>query len=154
MLYNGMIHPIVGFPIRGAIWYQGEGNTAKAWQYHRLLTDMIRCWRWDWGQGDFPFLIAQLANYKAAANYQDASLWARLREAQLQTLSEPATGLAVTIDIGEAADIHPQNKTDVGRRRATSGPVGLVGHLRAAGCGIRPAVCRNDPRRLNDPTAF
>jgi len=118
ILYDSMIAPLIPYGLRGAIWYQGEGNTGKPWQYHRLLTDMIRCWRWDWGQGDFPFLIVQLANYKPAANYQDASLWARLREAQLQTLSEPATGLAVAIDIGEGGDVHPKNKADVGARLA------------------------------------
>jgi len=118
ILYDSMVAPLIPYGVRGAIWYQGESNAANASQYRRMLTDMIRCWRWDWGQGDFPFLIVQLANYMPPSDYDEGSAWARLREAQLKTLSEPATGLAVAIDIGEAEDVHPQNKADVGRRLA------------------------------------
>lgn len=118
ILYDSMIAPLIPYGLRGAIWYQGESNLHNGAQYQRLLTDMIRCWRWDWGQGDFPFLIVQLANHLAAASYDDGSTWAILREAQMKTLAEPGTGLAVTIDIGDAADIHAPNKTDVGRRLA------------------------------------
>jgi len=79
---------------------------------------MIRNWRLDWGQGDFPFLIVQLANYRSPVEYEQGSDWARLREAQSQVLDEPGTELAVTIDIGDAVDIHPKNKKDVGERLA------------------------------------
>jgi sialate O-acetylesterase len=83
-----------------------------------MMTSLIRDWRHAWGQGDFPFLVVQLANYMQPGEYQDRSAWARLRDAQFETLSEPGTGLAVAIDIGEAIDIHPKNKRDVGERLA------------------------------------
>ncbi|MFA5865762.1 MAG: sialate O-acetylesterase [Phycisphaerae bacterium] len=113
VLYNGMIHPIIPFGIRGVIWYQGESNSYRAFQYRRLFPLLIHSWRRDWGQGDFPFLFVQLPNYGGARAYT----YAELREAQLLTLKTvPNTGMAVTIDIGEANDIHPQNKQDVGYR--------------------------------------
>lgn len=118
MLYDNMIHPLIPYAIGGAIWYQGESNADNAGQYRGMLTAMIRDWRRAWGQGDFPFLQVQLANYLPASPYQEGSTWARLREAQLLACSEPATGLAVTIDIGEETDIHPHNKQDVGNRLA------------------------------------
>ena len=118
MLYDNMIHPLLPYAVGGAIWYQGESNVANAGHYRDMLTAMIRDWRRAWGQGNFPFLIVQLANYMKSAAYQDDSGWARLREAQFQTLAEPATGMAVTIDIGDALDIHPTNKRDVGHRLA------------------------------------
>lgn len=118
-LYNGMIVPLCPFAIRGAIWYQGEGNAGRAYQYRTLLPAMIECWREAWNQGDFPFLVVQLANYMAVqTDPNEASAWAELREAQAMVLSKPNTGLAVTIDIGEADDIHPKNKQDVGWRLA------------------------------------
>jgi sialate O-acetylesterase len=118
ILYDNMIDPLRPYAIRGAIWYQGESNTANAADYGRLLVSMIRDWRHAWGQGDFAFLTVQLANYTAPAAYQAQSSWAVVREGELQALSEPATGLAVAIDIGEANDIHPRNKRDVGARLA------------------------------------
>jgi len=118
ILHESMIAPIQPFAHRGAIWYQGESNAGRASEYRSLLADMMRNWRLDWGQGDFPFLIVQLANYRSPADYEQGSDWARLREAQLQVLDEPGTALAVTIDIGDAADIHPKNKRDVGERLA------------------------------------
>ena len=111
-----MIHPLMPYAIRGTIWYQGEGNAPRAYQYRKLLPTMIRNWRAEWGQGDFPFLIVQLANYQMRQTEPHISDWAELREAQLMTLSLPKTGLAVTIDIGDPKDIHPTNKQDVGRR--------------------------------------
>ncbi len=117
-LYNGMILPILPYAIRGAIWYQGESNAGRAYQYRDLFPKMITNWRQDWGQGDFPFYFVQLANYKAIQPEPVDSDWAELREAQTMTLSLPGTGQAVIIDIGEADDIHPRNKQDVGRRLA------------------------------------
>ncbi len=117
-LYNGMISPLIFYAIKGAIWYRGESNAGRAYQYRKLFPTMIHNWRSSWGQGDFPFLFVQLANYKAAQPLPAESAWAELREAQLMTLSLPNTGMAVTIDIGEAKDIHPKNKQDVGHRLA------------------------------------
>ena len=117
-LYNAMIHPLIPFGIKGAIWYQGESNANRAYQYRTLFPAMIQNWRTDWGQGDFPFLFVQLANFKAREDEPGESDWAELREAQTMTLSLPNTGMAVTIDIGEANDIHPTNKQDVGSRLA------------------------------------
>jgi sialate O-acetylesterase len=112
-----MIAPLVPYSIRGAIWYQGEANAtiARAPYYCRLMTTLITDWRKAFAQGDFPFLFVQLANY-ARPGTNDG--WPLLREAQLQTLSLNNTAMAVTIDIGEAQDIHPKNKQDVGLRLA------------------------------------
>jgi sialate O-acetylesterase len=116
-LYNGMIVPILPYGICGAIWYQGESNAWRAYQYRTLFPAMIKNWRDAWHQGDFPFYFVQLANYDEVNPEPVESDWAELREAQLMTLSVPNTGMAVTIDIGEK-DIHPKNKQDVGKRLA------------------------------------
>ncbi len=118
-LYNGMIAPLIPYALRGAIWYQGESNAGNAKLYHTLFPAMIENWRKDWGQGPFPFLYVQLANYMARKEQPAESSWAELREAQLATLrkSDPA-GMAVIVDIGDARDIHPKNKQDVGKRLA------------------------------------
>ena len=116
MLYNGMIAPLVPYAIGGAIWYQGESNAGRAYQYRALFAAMIRDWRTQWGQGDFPFLFVQLANYTTVSKQPQESAWAELREAQTMALRLPKTGMAVIIDIGEAHDIHPRNKQDVGKR--------------------------------------
>ena len=115
-LYNGMIAPLLPYGIRGAIWYQGESNAGRADQYRTLFPAMITDWRQRFHQGEFPFLFVQLANFKKRADTPGESDWAELREAQRLTLRLPATGMAVTIDIGEANDIHPKNKQEVGRR--------------------------------------
>lgn len=117
-LYNGMIAPIVPFAFRGAVWYQGESNADRAWQYRKLFPAMIRDWREQWRQGDFPFYFVQLANFMARQPEPGDSAWAELREAQAMTCSLRNTGMAVAIDIGDAADIHPRNKQEVGRRLA------------------------------------
>jgi len=117
-LYNAMIAPLIPYGIGGAIWYQGESNASRAYQYRKLFPAMIKNWRNDWGQGDFPFLFVQLANFMAVDTEPAESMWAELREAQLMTLALPNTGMAVIIDIGEANDIHPKNKQDVGKRLA------------------------------------
>ncbi|HJU56399.1 MAG TPA: sialate O-acetylesterase [Pyrinomonadaceae bacterium] len=117
--YNGMIAPLLPFAIKGAIWYQGESNVGRAAQYERLLPVMIRDWRARFQSGDFPFLIVQLANYLGRKTVPGDSEWARLREAQLKiSQAVPRAGLAVAIDIGDAKDIHPKNKQEVGRRLA------------------------------------
>ena len=119
VLYNGMIAPLKPFPIKGAIWYQGESNAGRASQYRTLLPTMIRDWRASFEVGDFPFYIVQLANFLPVKKEPGESQWAELREAQdYTTRALPNVGLALAIDIGDAADIHPRNKQDVGRRLA------------------------------------
>jgi sialate O-acetylesterase len=118
-LYNGVLHPIIGYGIRGAIWYQGETNSGRAANYNHLFPLMINTWRDHWKQGDFPFYWVQLADFsKELPDPQQNSWWAELREAQTNTLSLPNTGQAVIIDIGEGRDIHPRNKRTVGDRLA------------------------------------
>jgi sialate O-acetylesterase len=118
VLYNAMINPFIQFTIRGAIWYQGESNADRASQYRTLFPAMIKDWRTKWKLGDFPFYFVQLANFMKAEDAPVASAWAELRDAQRQTLSLPNTGMAVAIDVGNAEDIHPKNKQEVGRRLA------------------------------------
>ena len=120
-LYNGMIAPLIPYAIRGAIWYQGESNAGRAYEYRKLFPKMISDWRAAWNQGQFPFLFVQLANFNAwGSPPPNESAWAELREAQTMTLMLPNTGMAVTTDIGESYDIHPRNKQEVGRRLALS----------------------------------
>ena len=116
-LYNAMIAPLTPFAMRGAIWYQGETNASRSqgYLYRDLFPVMIEDWRRAWGQGPFPFLFVQLANYGRVPEKHE---WPELREAQEMTLGLRNTGMAVTIDIGESEDIHPKNKLDVGRRLA------------------------------------
>ncbi len=116
-LYNAMIAPFVPYAIKGAIWYQGESNAGRAYQYRTLFPLMINDWRNKWGY-DFPFYFVQLANFMQTQLQPAESAWAELREAQLQTLRLKNTGMATTIDIGDADDIHPKNKQDVGKRLA------------------------------------
>jgi sialate O-acetylesterase len=117
LLFNAMINPLIPFGIRGAIWYQGEANADRAFQYRNAFPLMIKDWRAHWNEGNFPFYFVQLASFNAAnGNSNKGSSWAELREAQTRTLSLPATGMAVAIDIGESNDIHPKNKQDVGKR--------------------------------------
>ncbi len=119
MLYNGMIAPLLPYGIKGAIWYQGESNAGRAYQYRTLLPTLIEDWRARWHEGNFPFYIVQLANFQQTAAQPGDNDWAELREAQSLTSAHvPNAGLAVTIDIGDAGDIHPKNKQDVGKRLA------------------------------------
>ncbi|MEO7768446.1 MAG: sialate O-acetylesterase [Ferruginibacter sp.] len=119
LLYNGMIQPLIPFAIKGAIWYQGESNAGRAWQYRKAFPLMITDWRKQWKQGDFPFYFVQLATFNAdKGDSRKGSSWAELREAQTLTLSLPNTGMAVTTDVGNPTDIHPKNKQDVGKRLA------------------------------------
>jgi sialate O-acetylesterase len=118
-LYNAMISPLIPYGIKGAIWYQGESNAGRAYQYRVLFPTMISDWRKAWGEGDFPFLFVQLANYMPVQTQPaENSAWAELREAQTMTLSLPATGMAVIIDVGMADNIHPTDKQTVGARLA------------------------------------
>ena len=118
LLFNGMIHPLLNFRVKGAIWYQGESNASRAYQYRELFPLMIGDWRKHWEYPDMPFVFVQLANFMEAPNKPGESSWAELREAQSMALSLSYTGMAVAIDIGEADDIHPINKQDVGKRLA------------------------------------
>jgi len=120
-LYNGMIAPLLSYAIAGAIWYQGESNADRAYQYRRLFPAMIQDWRRAWGEGDFPFLFVQLASF--IQEWSPKTCWAELREAQTMTLSLPKTGMAVAVDIGDPRDIHPKNKQEVGRRLALAAQV-------------------------------
>ncbi len=117
-LYNAMIAPLVPYAVQGAVWYQGESNANRAYQYRKLFPAMITDWRNAWQQGPFSFYFVQLANFTKVLPDPDESDWAELREAQTMTLSLKDTGMAVTIDIGDADDIHPANKQDVGKRLA------------------------------------
>jgi sialate O-acetylesterase len=118
-IYDGMIEPLVPFAVRGAFWYQGESNEARAEQYGILLPTMIRAWRERWGQRDLPFGIVQLPNYRESRPEPSDEPWSHIREAQRRTaVATKNAGLIVTIDVGEARDIHPKNKLDVGRRMA------------------------------------
>ena len=131
-VYDGMVGPLVPYAIRGAIWYQGESNGGEGDRYRKLFPEMIREWRQAWGEGDFPFLFVQLANFMDRKTDPNAiSAWAELREAQSMTLlAAPRTAMAVAIDIGEARDIHPRNKQDVGRRLALGARVIAYGERR------------------------
>ncbi len=116
LLYNGMIHPIEKFTVQGATWYQGESNASRADQYQKLFPLLITDWRENFNNPELTFLFVQLANFMEVKDKPEESAWAELREAQTMALELPKTGMAVIIDIGEADDIHPRNKQDVGYR--------------------------------------
>jgi len=118
-IHSGVLTPSIGYGIKGAIWYQGESNAGRAYQYRELFPFMIKTWREEWGLGDFPFYWVQLADFKEEKAEPAESDWAELREAQTMTMKTlPATGEAVIIDLGEGKDIHPMNKQDVAKRLA------------------------------------
>ncbi|GHV47868.1 9-O-acetylesterase [Bacteroidia bacterium] len=121
LLYHTKINPLTRLPIKGVLWYQGESNIGNAYQYRDLFPAMIRDWRAQWKQGDFPFLYAQLANCDPPSVQPCESATAELREAQQMALSLSQTGMAVCIDIGDANDVHAKNKQDVGYRLAQAG---------------------------------
>jgi sialate O-acetylesterase len=121
VLYNAMIAPLQPLAIKGAIWYQGEANADRAYQYRSLLPALISDWRREWGEGNFPFFVVQLANFMPYSADPMESAWAELREAQTMTVEKVKnSGLAVAIDIGNPNDIHPKDKQDVGLRLALS----------------------------------
>ena len=118
-IYNGVLHPTIGYGIKGTIWYQGESNAGAAFEYGYLFPLMIQHWRNEWKQGDFPFYWVQLADFKDEMPLPGDSQWAELRESQTKTQNAVKNGgQAVIIDIGEASDIHPKNKRDVAERLA------------------------------------
>lgn len=120
ILFDNMLAPLVPYALRGVWWYQGEGNSDDAAIYGGMLRDLILDWRRAWGDPTLAFHTVQLPGFKPAQEHQPGSSWAVLREAQLSTLALPRTGIAVTIDLGEAGDIHPKNKIPVGDRLADS----------------------------------
>lgn len=117
-LYNAMIAPLLNYKIKGVLWYQGESNTSNPKNYQNTFTSLIKDWRKQWAVGEFPFLFVQLSNFMKPTETPSESNWAALRQQQLESLSMSNTGMAVTIDLGEWNDIHPQNKQDVGNRLA------------------------------------
>ena len=117
-LFNAMIAPLTNYSIKGVIWYQGESNTGAPQEYKELMQTLISDWRMHWNKGAFPFLYVQLANFMEPQSQPVQSNWAALRQAQLETLALPNTGMVVAIDLGEWNDIHPLNKQDVGKRLA------------------------------------
>ncbi|MCP4378008.1 MAG: sialate O-acetylesterase [bacterium] len=129
-LYNGTVYPVIPFTIKGVLWYQGESDSLYAARYKLLFPDLIKAWRKAWGQGDFPFIFAQVSSLKdrtwiGVFNPKECA-WAWLRESQAYGLNEPNTAMIATHDIGEWEDIHPQNKDDVGKRFALAAAA-LVG---------------------------
>ncbi|TGE15922.1 sialate O-acetylesterase [Hymenobacter elongatus] len=117
-IYNAMIAPLLPYALKGIIWYQGESNVSRAYQYRTLFPALIQDWRTRWGQGNLPFLFVQLAGYMRDQPEPAEYEWAELREAQLRTLAVPSTGMAVALDLGDPNDIHPRNKQPVGERLA------------------------------------
>lgn len=127
-LYNGMLHPLIPYAIRGVIWYQGEHNALRASEYASLLKGIIGQWRKDFAQGDIPVYFVQLPNFEHKLD-PTKTAWAYLRDAQARALSLPNTGMAVTIDVGDPGNIHPKNKQDIGKR------LGLLALARTYGKG-------------------
>ena len=118
-IYNAMIHPVAPYGIKGALWYQGESNGGEGEEYYHKMRALIGGWRRVWNQGEFPFYFVQVANWQQPNdNPAGGDGWAKVRQAQTQSLQIPKTGMAVIIDIGEAVDIHPKDKFDVGERLA------------------------------------
>jgi len=115
-IFNGVLNPTLGYGIKGVIWYQGESNASRAWEYAQLFPFMIEQWRKEWKQGDLPFYWVQLADFNPEKPEPGDSNWAELRESQTKTMKLPNTGQAVITDLGEGSDIHPRNKHDVAAR--------------------------------------
>ena len=127
VLYNAMVHPLTSLPIKGVIWYQGEANVGRAVQYESLFQSLIQDWRARFHSPEMPFYFVQLANYLERKHVQPESEWAALREAQSKALHLKNTAMVTIIDIGEAGDIHPKNKQEVGRRLALCALNGTYG---------------------------
>lgn len=125
--YNGMIAPLIPVSIRGVVWYQGESNALRAYQYRKLLPTLIEGWRAAWHSSNLPFLIVQLPNHGPAVSAPQQSAWAELREAQMMAARLPHTALAVTIDLGQENNLHPPDKVDVGKRLALAAEATVYG---------------------------
>jgi sialate O-acetylesterase len=119
IIYNAMIHPIIPYAIQGVLWYQGESNAERAYQYRTSFPLLIESWRKEWKE-ELPFYFVQLSSYGKFPNSNQGSEWAELREAQTMTLRLANTGMAVTTDLGNPDNVHPRNKEDVGKRLAAS----------------------------------
>ncbi len=117
-LYNGMLAPLTNYTVKGALWYQGESNTSRPFEYLSLMKTLVEDWRKRWNQSNFPFIFVQLPNYSIPDIQPAESQWAELREAQLLSLEIPDTAMAIAIDLGEWNDIHPLRKKEVGERLA------------------------------------
>ncbi len=117
-LFNGQIHPLLPYAVRGILWYQGEGNVERAAQYQTTFPRLIEDWRRCWKRPDLPFYFCQLPNFNAPATSPGDSSWAELRDAQDATLALPATGQVILLDVGEQADLHPRDKRTPGERLA------------------------------------
>ncbi len=154
-LFNGMISPLLPFPIKGAIWYQGECNVDRHDRYAHLLTTLVADWRSRFGVGDFPFLIVQLAAYMPPDDEPRNDPWPNLREAQRRVAATvPATVLVATIDIGDALDIHPRNKQEVGRRLGLAARAVAYGEeISRAGPVFRSLEVRGHEARLSFETS-
>lgn len=119
LCYNAMINPLIPYAFKGVLWYQGESNAGRSYQYRKAFPLMINDWRKKWNQGDFPFYFVQLASFNSKGNSNEGCGWAELQEAQTMTLSLPNTGMVVTTDlVTNPSDVHPTNKQDVGKRLA------------------------------------
>jgi sialate O-acetylesterase len=120
VLFNHMVHPLLPFPVKGVLWYQGESNAGPddAFVYRDLFARLIRQWRQGWGSEELPFLFVQLAGFMAPPIEPQESSWALLRESQAKALELPATAQALALDVGDAFDVHPRNKQAVGHRLA------------------------------------
>lgn len=147
-LYNAMVAPCTDYAVKGFVWYQGESNAGRPEQYRRLQQALIRDWRSRWGQADLPFLYAQLPNFMDVNYYPEESDWALLREAQAGALVLPATGMAVTIDLGEWNDIHPGRKKPVGDRLALAARKIAYGDREVVGSGPIFRSSRIDGNRI------
>lgn len=137
-LFNAMIHPLLPYAIRGAIWYQGESNADRAYQYKTLFPAMITDWRKAWGEGDFPFFFVQLAPFMKIVAEPGDSAWAELREAQRLTARDlPNTAMAVITDLGDEKDIHPKQKAPVGQRLALAARAIAYGETESVDTTVR-----------------
>jgi sialate O-acetylesterase len=130
-----MVAPAVGYTLKGILWYQGESNAGNPTEYKKLLPALITDWRNKWQQGNLPFLFVQLPNFMEANYLPAESNWALMREAALETISVPNTAMAVTLDLGEWNDIHPDNKKDVGERLALAAQKMIYGEKKVVSSG-------------------
>jgi sialate O-acetylesterase len=155
-LFQSMLKPVIPFAIRGALWYQGEGNAGRAYQYRKLLPALVGSWRRAWGRGDFPFYVVQLPGFGAVSEVAVDSAWAEMREAQSAVENVTNTGVVCTIDLGEPGNVHPRNKSEVGFRLSLLALDRLYGiHTDYSGPKFQDAAVEENRIRVRfaDPTA-